>query len=125
MAEDKKGGTATGPVLPKDAKHLLYLNPGEEMVYHADGLLDDSVKGTLVLTNEKLFFYFESNISREQIFIGRHAFIVEAKLKEGFMSSELSIRNKKESFSIRKMKKDQARKFYGFLKDITEKNRSV
>lgn len=123
MAEEKRGGNEPG--LPKDAKHLLYLNPDEEMVYYADGLLDNSVNGTLVLTNEKLFFYFESNISREQKFIGRQAFITEAKLKEGFLSSELLIRNKKESFSIRKMKKDRARKFYEFLQDIMEKNKSV
>ena len=100
MAVENKPGK--GKSLPKDSEHLLYLNLGEETIYRTDGVLDNSVKGTLVLTTEKLFFYFESNISREQKFIGRHPYIVSAELKEGFLSSELVIINKDKTFSISK-----------------------
>jgi len=106
-----------------DSGFLLFVDSDEKTIYEASGLLNDTVAGKLVLTDKKLFFFFVSNISRDTIFIASHSFIVSVSLREGLTFSTLIINNKKESFTIKKLKKNEAKTFYGLLSNIIEKNK--
>jgi hypothetical protein len=106
-----------------DSGFLLFVDSDEKTIYEASGFINDTIAGKLVLTDKKLFFFFVSNISRDKIFIASHPYIVSASLKEGITSSTLVINNKKESFTIKKLKKSEAKALYGLLNDIIEKNK--
>jgi hypothetical protein len=106
-----------------DSGFLLFVDSDEKTIYEASGFINDTIAGKLVLTDKKLFFFFVSNISRDKIFIASHPYIVSVLLKEGLASSTLEINSKKESFSIKKLKKNEAKTFYVLLNDIIEKNK--
>jgi len=107
----------------KDSGFLLFVDSDEKTIYEASGFINDTTAGKLVLTDKKLFFFFVSNISRDKIFIASHPYIVSVSIKEGLTSSTLVINNKKESFTIKKLKKNEAKTFYILLNDIIEKNK--
>ena len=106
-----------------DSGFLLFVDSDEKTIYEASGFINNTIAGKLVLTDKKLFFFFVSNISRDKIFIASHPYIVSASLKEGLISSTLVINNKKESFTIKKLNKNEAKTFYSLLNDIIEKNK--
>jgi hypothetical protein len=106
-----------------DSGFLLFVDSDEKTIYEASGFINDTITGKLVLTDKKLFFFFVSNISRDKIFIASHPYIVSVSLKEGLTSSTLVINNKKESFTIKKLNKNEAKTFYSLLNDIIEKNK--
>ncbi len=106
-----------------DAGFLLFVDPDEKTIHKASGFINDTVTGTLVLTDRKIFFFFLSNISRDIIFIASYPYIISVSLKEGLTSSTLVINSKKESFTIKKMNKKEAKTFCGLLNDIIEKNK--
>jgi len=106
-----------------DSGFLLFVDSDEKTIYEASGFINDTLVGKLVLTDKKLFFFFVSNISRDKIFIASQPYIVSASLKEGMISSTLVINNKKESFTIKKLNKNEAKTFYSLLNDIIEKNK--
>ncbi len=106
-----------------DSGFLLFIDSDEKTIYKASGFINDTTTGTLVLTDKKLFFFFVSNISRDNIFIASHPYIVSVSLSEGLTSSTLLINNKKESFTIKKLNKNEAKTFYSLLNDIIEKNK--
>ena len=107
-----------------DAEYYLFIGQDEKLIYKADGVLNNAVNGTLMLSDSKLFFYFVSNISRDRKFIATYPYIISAQLKQGLSSSSLIIKNKKESFEIKKMNKKQASEFCAILKEIIAKNSS-
>ncbi|MBN1298771.1 MAG: PH domain-containing protein [Actinobacteria bacterium] len=107
----------------KDAEYYLFMAPEEKLVFKADGVLNNIISGTLILTDSKLFFYFISNISRDRSFIATYPFIVSAELKQGFSSSSLIIKNRKETFEIKKMNKALASEFAGILNEIISQNK--
>ena len=106
-----------------DSGFLLFVDSDEKTIYEASGFINDTLVGKLVLTDKKLFFFFVSNISRDKIFIASQPYIVSVSLKEGVISSTLVINNKKESFTIKKLNKNEAKTFYSLLNDIIEKNK--
>jgi hypothetical protein len=107
----------------KDDGYFLFLDTDEKVLYEARGVLEGTIDGNLILTSKKLFFYFMSNISRDKQFIATHPFIASADLKEGIISSTLTISNKKvESFKIKKINKNNAKEFYILLNKIISKN---
>ncbi|HEY0088131.1 MAG TPA: PH domain-containing protein [Candidatus Lokiarchaeia archaeon] len=108
-----------------DSGFLLFVDSDEKTIYEASGFINDSTTGKLVLTDKKLFFFFVSNISRDKIFIASQPYIVSVSLKEGLISSTLVINNKKESFTIKKLNKNEAKTFYSLLNDIIEKNKKT
>jgi len=116
--KSKTGQKETG------SDYYLFIAQDEKLIYKADGVLNNIIKGTLVLTDSKLFFYFVSNISRDKKFIATYPYIVSALLKQGLSSSSLIIKNKKESFEIKKMNKKQAIEFCEILNEIIAKNSS-
>ncbi|MCL4417262.1 MAG: PH domain-containing protein [Actinobacteria bacterium] len=103
----------------------LFIGDNEKLVFTAKGILNDTINGNLVLTDNKMFFYFVSNISRDKIFIASHPYIASVELKEGFASSTLIINNKKETFEIKKINKKEAREFYKILNKIVLENKSA
>ncbi len=109
-------------IIPKDAEYLLFMEPGEKVLYDASGILNNEIQGYLVLTDKRLFFYFVSNISRDKKFIATYPYIVSASLKSGLIYSELTIKNKKESFTIKKVNKKRAKEFYSKLNNIINSN---
>ena len=108
----------------KDSGYLLFISPNEKIIYESTGILNDIVNGHLVLTDKKLFFYFISNISRDKVFMATYPYIISAKLTEGIFSSTLIISSRKETFTIKKINKNNAKEFYRLLIDITNKNKS-
>ena len=106
-----------------DSGFLLFVDSDEKTIYEASGFINDTIAGKLVLTDKKLFFFFVSNISRDNIFIASHPYIVSVSLKERVISSTLVINNKKESFTLKKLNKNEAKTFYRLLNDIIEKNK--
>jgi len=106
-----------------DSGFLLFVDSDEKTIYEASGFINDTLVGKLVLTDKKLFFFFVSNISRDKIFIASQPYIVSVSLKEGMISLTLVINNKKESFTIKKLNKNEAKTFYSLLNDIIEKNK--
>ena len=106
-----------------DSGFLLFIDSDEKTIYEASGFINDTITGKLVLTDKKLFFFFVSNISRDKIFIASQPYIVSVSLREGMISSTLVINNKKESFTIKKLNKNEAKTFYSLLNDIIEKNK--
>jgi hypothetical protein len=106
-----------------DSGFLLFVDSDEKTIYEASGFINYTTAGKLVLTDKKLFFFFVSNISRDKIFIASHPYIASVSLKEGMISSTLVINNKKESFTIKKLNKNEAKTFYSLLNDIIEKNK--
>jgi hypothetical protein len=107
-----------------DSEYYLFIGPDEKLIYKADGKLNNIINGTLILSDSKLFFYFVSNISRDRKFIATYPYIISVQLKQGLSSSSLTIKNKKESFEIKKMNKKQASKFCEILNEIIAKNSS-
>jgi len=110
---------------PKDTDYFLFIGAGEKVVFETRGVLNNTVTGSLLLTDKKLFFYFVSNISRDKVFIATYPYIVSVELKDGLANSTLKIKNKKESFEIKKLKKTDARRFYDILNEIIAKNKQT
>jgi len=108
----------------KGADYYLFLGTDEKIIYKANGILNGIINGTLILTDSRLFFYFVSNISRDKTFIATYPYIVSVELKEGIMSSTISIKNKKESFEIKKINKKEAREYFAILNKIVSENKS-
>ncbi|MCL4415216.1 MAG: PH domain-containing protein, partial [Actinobacteria bacterium] len=104
---------------------LLFIDPDEKTIYETSGFINDAIKGNLVLTDKKLFFFYVSNISRDSIFIASHPYIAAVSLKEGLTSSTLVISSKKEAFVIKKINKNDAKTFYNLLNGIIEKNKKL
>ena len=107
----------------QDMAYSPFISPGEKTIFAAPGILENTVSGLLILTNKKLFFYFYSNITRDKKFIATHPFIVSADLKEGLIYSTLTVSSKKESFSIQKLNKKDAREFHRVLTKIIRGNK--
>ncbi|MCL4377097.1 MAG: PH domain-containing protein [Actinobacteria bacterium] len=110
---------------PKGSSFLLFIGPDEKLICEAAGVLDDRLSGQLVLTDKKLFFFFVSNISRDKTFIATYPYIVSAELKEGLLSSSLIIKNKKETFDIKRINKNSAKEFYKILTSIIGQNKTI
>lgn len=108
-----------------DSGFLLFIDPDEKTIYETSGFINDAIKGNLVLTDKKLFFFYVSNISRDSIFIASHPYIAAVSLKEGLTSSTLVISSKKEAFVIKKINKNDAKTFYNLLNGIIEKNKKL
>ncbi len=108
----------------KDTGYNLFLNPDEEVVYAADSMFDKIIKGVLVLTNKRVFFYYVSNICRDKKFLASYPYILSADVKEGIFSSTLFIKTKQETFIIRKLDKTSARKFKDLLDNIIKDNKA-
>lgn len=106
----------------KDTDYFLFIGAGEKVVFETKGILNNTVNGSLLLTDKKLFFYFVSNISRDKVFIATYPYIVSVELIEGLTGSALVIKNKKESFEIKKINKSDARRFYEILSKIASEN---
>lgn len=109
----------------RDSGFLLFVDPDEKTIFSASGFINDTTGGQLVLTDKKLFFFYITNISRDTIFIASQPYIVSVSLKEGLITSTLTINNKKESFTIKKINKKEAKTFYNLLNDIIEKNKRL
>jgi len=107
----------------KDTDYFLFIGTNEKIVYETKGILNDTIEGHLLLTDKKLFFYFVSNISRDKVFIATYPYITSVELKEGLLNSTLIIKNKKETFKINKISKNDARQFYNLLNKIIEENK--
>ncbi|MFA5014350.1 MAG: PH domain-containing protein [Actinomycetota bacterium] len=102
--------------------YFPFMEPDEKTVFAVSGTLENIISGFLVLTNKKLFFYFYSNITRDKKFIATYPYINSASLKEGMIYSTLVVSNKKESFNISKIKKNDALKSYKILNEIIKDN---
>ena len=107
----------------KDADYMLFLTAGEKLIYAANGVLEKTIEGSIVLTDKKIFFYFVSNISRDKVFIATHPYLKSVELKKGFASSTLVIGSHSKTFSIYKMKKNQAVELYDLLDKIIKQNK--
>ena len=103
--------------------YFPFITPGEKTIFTAPGVLENTVTGSLILTNKKLFFYFYSNITRDKRFIATHPFITSADLKEGLIYSTLTISSMKDIFRIQKLNKKDARQFHRILKKIISENK--
>lgn len=103
--------------------YFPFMEPDEKTVFAVPGTLENLISGYLVLTSEKLFFYFYSNITRDKKFIATYPYIISADLKEGMLYSTLVVNNKKESFSIGKIRKNEALKSYKILTEIIKSNK--
>ena len=100
--------------------YFPFLGPDEKTVYVTTGILDKLIKGYLVLTNKKLFFYFYTNIARDKKFIATHPYIKSVDLKEGLIYSTLKVDTKKETYIIGKINKKSAKEFYNILDNIVK-----
>ncbi len=106
----------------KDVDYMVFFNAGEDLVYETAGILDNKIKGNIVLTSKKLFFYFITNISREKVFIATHPNIKSVELKIGFRYAMLTISNKSSSFKISNINKDHAKELYSSIDKIIQEN---
>jgi len=114
------------PSVDKQAQNMGYfpfIAPGEKTIFTASGILENTVRGLLILTDKKIFFYFYSNITRDKKFIATYPFITASDLKEGLIYSTLTISSKKESFRIKKLNKKDAREFHRILIKIIGENK--
>lgn len=102
--------------------YFPFMEPDEKTVFVIQGTLKNLISGFLVLTDKKLFFYFYSNITRDKKFIATYPYINSASLKEGMIYSTLTVSNRKESFDISKIRKNDALKSYKILNKIVESN---
>ena len=107
----------------QDIGYYIFLDRDEKTTLCAKGLLDDTIRGYLVLTDKKLFFFFWTNINRDKKFIASHPYLVSAEMKKGTFSSTLTISSKRETFVISRMRKHKAILFMEKLEDIVSKNR--
>jgi len=103
--------------------YFPFMEPDEKTVFVVPGTLENLISGLLVLTSKKLFFYFYSNITRDKKFIATYPYIISADLKEGIVYSTLVVSNKKESFNISKIKKNDALKSFRILTEIIKSNK--
>lgn len=102
----------------QDIGYFIFMDRDEETVLHARGILDDTINGHLILTNKKLFFFFWSNINRDQKFIASYPYLVSADIKNGIFFSTLTVSSKKETFTISRIKKSRAQAFMKKLDGI-------
>lgn len=102
--------------------YMLFLGTDENLIDTARGVLDNTVEGSLILTDKKLFFYYVSNICRDKVFIATHAYLKSVELKNGLFNSTLIIESKNKSFKVQKINRKQAKKFYERLEKIIIKN---
>ncbi len=103
--------------------YFPFMEPDEKTVFAVPGTMENLINGFLVLTSKKLFFYFYSNITRDKKFIATYPYIISTDLKEGMVYSTLAVSNKKESFSIGKIKKNDALKSCKILNEIIKNNK--
>ena len=92
----------------QDIGYFIFMDRDEETLLYAKGLLDNTIDGYLVLTSKKLFFFFWSNISRDKKFIASYPYLVSAEIKNSTFSSTITVRTKKETFVISRIKKSKA-----------------
>ncbi|MCG9479802.1 MAG: PH domain-containing protein [Actinomycetia bacterium] len=104
-------------------KFFVFMGPDEKLIQAVPGVLNNITGGKLVLTDKKLFFSFISNISVDKQFIATYPYIMEANLKEGILYSAITVSSKKDTFTISKMNKKEAKKLYSQLKTIADKNK--
>lgn len=116
---DKK----TGAESPKDKDYLLFLASDEKLIYAAGGNLENTIDGSIVLTDKKVFFYFVSNISRDKVFITAYPYLKSVKLKKGLIYSTLFIESTKDSYNVFRIKKDPAMEMYKLLDRIIKENK--
>jgi DNA-directed RNA polymerase len=109
----------------RDTDYFLFIGANEKIIFNAHGIFDNNIDGNLILTDKQLFFYFISNVSRDRIFIATYPYIISSELKEGVFHSTLIIKNKKETFEIKKINKEDARKFYLILSKIISDNKNI
>jgi hypothetical protein len=102
---------------------MLFLGSDEKLIYVTEGNLENTVSGSIVLTDKKVFFYFISNISRDKLFIATHPYLKSVKLKNGLIYSSLVIESAKDSYKIHRIKKGQAEELYKLLDRIIQENR--
>ena len=116
---DKK----TGAESPKDKDYLLFLASDEKLIYAAGGNLENTIDGSIVLTDKKVFFYFVSNISRDKVFIATYPYLKSVKLKKGLIYSTLFIESTRDSYNVFRIKKDPAMEMYKLLDRIIKENK--
>jgi len=92
----------------QDIGYFIFMDRGEKTVLCAKGVLDGTIKGYLVLTDQKLFFFFWSNINRDKKFIATYPYLVSAEIKQGLFSSTVTVSSRKETFVISNINKAKA-----------------
>lgn len=103
-------------MIPEKIDYFLGLD--EKVIYASKASFNNSLNGNLVLTDKKLFFYFDTNITKEKKFIATYPYLVSVNLKEGLFFSTLEIKTRKQSFLIGKINKKIAKKFHHLLSNI-------
>ncbi|MDD3777211.1 MAG: PH domain-containing protein [Actinomycetota bacterium] len=103
-------------------KFFVFMGPDEKLIQASTGVLNDITDGKLILTDKKLFFSFVSNISVDKQFIATYPYITSVSLKDGLFYSSLTVSSKKDTFTISKMNKKEAKLMYGQLKAIADQN---
>ena len=107
----------------QDIGYFIFMDRDEETVLYAKGILDDTIKGYLVLTTKKLFFFFWSNINRDKKFIASYPYIISAEIDNRAFSSTITVSSKKETFTISRIKKSKAASFMQKLDEIISNNK--
>ncbi|MBC7332872.1 MAG: PH domain-containing protein [Actinobacteria bacterium] len=121
---EKPKQTDKKDLMLREIEYLL--EPSEHTVLSSRGILNNLVEGYLVLTDRKLCFYFKSNINIDKKFIATYPYLAKVSLSEGLLFSSLTITNaKNQSFSIGKINKEKARKFYEALTNIIKINQKT
>lgn len=113
----------TGDEQAQNIGYFPFIGPDEKTILTSPCTLENTISGILILTNKKIFFYFYSNITRDKKFIATYPYIVSADLNEGLVYSTLTIKSKKESFKIQKLKRKDAREFHRTLNKIILENK--
>jgi hypothetical protein len=103
--------------------YFIFMDRDEKTLLYAAGLLDKTIKGYLVLTSKKLFFFFWSNINRDKKFIATYPYLVSAELKKGTFSSTMTVSSKKETFVISRMNRSKAADLMKKLEEIIANNK--
>jgi len=109
------------PIYDESARKIGYftfMDRDEKTVLCVKGILDNTINGYLILTNKKLFFYYWSNVNRENKFIATYPYISSVKIRSGILSSTLNIKNRKETFRISKIKNRDALNMFKRLMQI-------
>ena len=107
----------------QDIGYFIFMDRDEETVLYARGLLDHTINGYLVLTSKKLFFFFWTNINRDKKFIATYPYLVSADIKNGVFSSTITVKSRKETFVVSKIKKSRALLIREKLEKIISDNR--
>lgn len=107
----------------QDIGYFIFMDRDEKTVLYAKGVLDNTIDGYLVLTDRKLFFFYWSNINRDQKFIATYPYLVSAELEKGLFNAAIRVSSKKETFTISRIKKSEAALMMEKLRGIMSANR--